>query len=294
MSFSSEQKDLIISQIYKSPCCKRAFLYGVAFAKGSTENETVTVAVEKREFAEFIANAVKELFSVDSRIFTADNGGRRYLVSFRSKSLSKYIVEINASDEYLVNKCDSCLSSFLRGVFLVAGRVSSPDKQFLLEFSMGERCEKLLELLSGLGIRGKIYERRSERLVYVRIVSDIEDFFGFSRLNQAMFTFMDAKAAADIRKDVMRVANCETRNITKAVDAARKQLAVIYELEKANLLSSLPEELEVTARLRMEHPDLTLSQLSAISVPKISKPGLSHRLKRIMEIGSNMLEGRKI
>ncbi|MBO5906809.1 MAG: DNA-binding protein WhiA [Clostridia bacterium] len=293
MSFSSTQKDFIISQIYKSPCCKRALLYGVALAKGVADGEYVTIAVEKCQYAEFISNLAKELFSAEGEISTAHNGGRRYLVSFRSKSLAKYVSELKCGGDYLVDKCDFCLPSFLRGLFLASGRVSSPEKQFSLEFSLGERCEMLLEFLSGLGIRGKIYERKSERLVYVRVGSDIEDFFGFARLNQAMFTFMDAKAAADIRKGVMRVANCETRNITKAVDAARRQLVIIMELDKANLLSSLPEELEATARLRMEHADLTLSQLSAISVPKISKPGLSHRLKRIMEIGAQLLEGRK-
>ena len=51
----------------------------------------------------------------------------------------------------------------------------------------------------------------------------------------------------------------------------------------------LPEELEATARLRLEHRDLSLSQLAAIITPKISKPGLSHRLKRITELARELL-----
>ena len=85
------------------------------------------------------------------------------------------------------------------------------------------------------------------------------------------------------------MANCETNNIAKTVDAARGQLEVIRALDEANLLSSLPDELEATARLRLQYSDLSLSQLAAVSVPPISKPGLSHRLKRIIEIGNNLL-----
>ena len=89
---------------------------------------------------------------------------------------------------------------------------------------------------------------------------------------------------------VSRRINCETNNIAKAVNAAAKQLEVISKLEEQNLLSSLPEELEVTARLRLQNKDLSLSQLAAVAVPPISKPGLSHRLKKIMELGSQLLE----
>lgn len=294
MSFSSEQKEYIITQQYKSPCCRRALIYGAVFARGEAFGNDVNVSAEKREYAEFISDMAKEIFNAEPQIYTANSGGRRYLLSFASKSLAKYITELSNTDSYCVSKCDGCLSAFLRGIFLASGRVSDPEKQFLLEFSLGNRCEMLADFLSGLGIRTKVYQRKNERLLYIRIGSDIEDFFGFARLNNAMFTFMDAKAEAEIRKNVMRLANCETRNITKAVDAAAKQLAVITALDKANLLSSLPEELEATARLRMEHADLTLSQLAAIAVPKISKPGLSHRLKRIMEIGTQLLDRRKV
>ena len=58
-------------------------------------------------------------------------------------------------------------------------------------------------------------------------------------------------------------------------------------------MSQLPEELEKTARLRMEHDDLSLSQLSAIMTPRVSKPGLSHRLKKITEMAVSLLERSK-
>ena len=55
-------------------------------------------------------------------------------------------------------------------------------------------------------------------------------------------------------------------------------------------MSSLPEELEETARLKLRYPDLPLSALAAQMTPAISKSGLSHRLKKIEEIGARLLK----
>ena len=88
----------------------------------------------------------------------------------------------------------------------------------------------------------------------------------------------------------MRLTNCETNNIKKAVDAAAKQKALISRLEERNLISFLPDELAESARLRMRYPDLSLAQLAAVSVPSITKSGLSHRLKKVMELGERLLE----
>ena len=104
---------------------------------------------------------------------------------------------------------------------------------------------------------------------------------------------MNAKIESEFRNNTNRIVNCETNNISKSVMASHKQISVIDELERANLLSSLPEELEVTARLRIKYRDLSLSQLAAVSVPAISKSGLSHRLKKIMEYAETLLPGVK-
>ena len=61
---------------------------------------------------------------------------------------------------------------------------------------------------------------------------------------------------------------------------------------EAALMEAL-EELEATARLRIKYRDLSLSQLAAVAVPAISKSGLSHRLKKIMEYSETLLPSVK-
>ncbi len=292
MSFSSEQKNYIISRPYKSSCCRRALLMGAICAKGSVSDRGVTVSVEKREMGAFLGRLISEFFSAKPEISTSDIGGRRVVLSFASKSAEKYLADLS-KDGLFVNKCEFCASSFLRGIFLSSGRICDPKVQYSLEFSLGERCELITSYLASLGLTPRISDKPSERVIYFKNSADIEDFCGLAGLNRAMFTLMDAKVEGEIRKNAMRLANCETNNITRAVNAAKPQLLVITALNDAGLLSSLPDELEATARLRLEYPDLSLAQLSAVAVPAISKPGLSHRLKKIVELGEQILKRHK-
>ncbi len=293
MSFSWTQKKYIIEHSFKSQCCRRALLYGALFSKGFlSDNETVNVSIEKIETAAFLSSLIREFYGVIPDIGNCKSGGRRKCISFKSNSALKYISENTSSKDLYVNKCNFCHSAFLQGVFLASGRISDPQKQYSLEFSLDDRASVFAEYIIGLGLNPGISDKRNETVVYLKNISDIEDFFGFAGLNKAMFTFMDAKVEGELRKNAMRVANCETNNIAKTVSAAKKQIDVIRALDEANLLSNLPDELEATARLRMTYDDLSLSQLAAISVPPISKPGLSHRLNKIIEMGQQLL-GKK-
>ena len=139
----------------------------------------------------------------------------------------------------------------------------------------------------------KCSERMEQPVLYLKNSGAIEDFFALAMMNATAFRMMNAKIESDIRNTANRIANCETNNIEKAVAASSRQIAAIEELASRGLLSSLSEELERTARLRLEHQDLSLAQLAAISVPPITKPGLSHRLNKIVCLAERMLADEK-
>ena len=112
MSFSSEQREFVISGQYKSSCCRRAILLGAMAAKGSAENNTVTLSLEKAEVAELISRFVTEFYGKGSEILTPSSGGRRVALKFESASAAKYIANIDENTIF-TQKCDLCLSSFL-------------------------------------------------------------------------------------------------------------------------------------------------------------------------------------
>lgn len=289
MSFSSEQKAEILACELKNPCCKRAFIQGVLAAKGGVADGLVSVSVDSSDTAEFICETVNELYDKDPTISTGERGGRRRIVCFGSKSAEKLISSFRIDFEP-IQKCASCQGAFLRGLFLAVGRVCDPMKQYCLEFSSSaDATESLSGYFASLGLTPRISEKKNETVIYFKKSSDIEDFFALAGMNQAVFALMNAKIQGDMRNTANRIANCETNNIDKAVSASMEQIVLLEELSKRGLLSQLPEDLEYTARMRMEHKDLSLSRLAAIITPPISKPGLSHRLKKITEYAKNLI-----
>ena len=292
MSFSSEQKDFIIESAYKSTCCRGALLSGIMLAKGEFSDNAVVVALEKVSYAEFLSHLAREFYGKDGEIYRESAGGRRVAVRIASKSAANFLTKMLNSGELFRQKCQNCVSAFLRGVYLAAGRASDPKSEYTLELSLGERSDIFVDFLAGLGPVASITERGGKKSVYMRDSSMIEYFYALAGMNKAMFALIDAKAEGELRKNIARTSNCMTNNMQKAVDAAGPQIRLIAELEKANLLSSLPDELEETARLRLKYPDYSLTQLTQVSVTSISKPGMSHRLKKIMEIGQQLLDRR--
>ncbi len=290
MSLSHELKDEIIKQQYKSSCCRRALLYGAMFAKGDAENGRVIISVEKKEYADFLSRTVKEFFNRVPEIYHPKSGGRCVILSFESDSATKYISEIADSDKLLVQKCGGCLSAFLRGVFLASGRVTDPEKQYSLEFTLFDRCDIFAMFLRDLSLSPLISRRKAGNMVYFRNSNDIEDFYGYVGFNQAVFDLIERKINTFARRETQRFMNCVSNNHNKMIDVAERQVALIKRLDELNLLSSLPDELEQTARLRMEFFDLPLSTLAVQHNPPISKSGLSHRLKNIEEMGNKLLE----
>ena len=195
-----------------------------------------------------------------------------------------YLAKMLNSGELFRQKCQNCVSAFLRGVYLAAGRASDPKSEYTLELSLGERSDIFVDFLAGLGPVASITERGGKKSVYMRDSSMIEYFYALAGMNKAMFALIDAKAEGELRKNIARTSNCMTNNMQKAVDAAGPQIRLIAELEKANLLSSLPDELEETARLRLKYPEASLKELCKNSPETITVSGLNHRLKKIIEI----------
>ncbi len=290
MSFSSEQKNHIISELNKNTCCRKALLCGVLFSKAYAEKSVVFLSLEKLEYCDIISKLIFEFFGRNPEILTSGSGGRRKIMTFESKSAAKYISSLNDNSEPFISKCQGCASAFFRGVFLGCGTLSDPQKQYLLEFSPLYNAELLFDLLTKNSFSPKLTLRKGKKVIYFKKANEIEDFCGFLGLTDAMFRITNTQIEREFLNNTNRIVNCETNNIEKSVSASAKQIEAINALIKHNLLSNLPDELEYTAKLRIQNESLSLSQLSKLFTPPISKSGLSHRLAKIMEFANQLPE----
>lgn len=217
MSFSQDQKMGIIAQSVKTSCCKRALLQGILTARAQICDNDVLISVDSTDTANFVKGLIFDVYSKEATEVVSSAGGRRKLISFNAKSVSKYINELTETGISYPEKCQMCQSHFLRGIFLAAGRVSDPVKQYSLEFSVGDRAGLLADFFTSLGFDPKISEKKNETVVYFRNSTLLEDFFALANMNQTAFEVMNAKIEGELRNTANRIANCETNNIDSII-----------------------------------------------------------------------------
>ena len=91
-----------------------------------------------------------------------------------------------------------------------------------------------------------------------------------------------------LRNNANRRTNCEIANIDKTARAAAAQIAAIKKLERSPEFEKLPKPLREMARLRVENPLDSLSELGEKAHPPIGKSGVDHRLRRLAEIAKEI------
>ena len=124
------------------------------------------------------------------------------------------------------------------------------------------------------------------RLTYFKQSAAIEDFLTTIGAPLGAMELMQAKVEKNLRNTINRQVNCETANLVKAADASARQIAAIKSVLREGGEEAFPDNLRETVRLRLSYPTDSLTELARRFDPPISKPGLSHRLKKITEFAA--------
>ena len=81
-----------------------------------------------------------------------------------------------------------------------------------------------------------------------------------------------------------RACNCENANTQRTVSASVEVRFAIKRLRESGRFNSLPDELKKTAELREKYPEESLSDLVLLYEGGISRSGLNHRMKKLVEL----------
>lgn len=193
------------------------------------------------------------------------------------------------SDMGLLRK-SCCRIAYLRGAFQGGGSVNKPESAYHLELVTGSfgLGNLLYRLLKRMGFPVGFVDRKADYIVYLKEGDAVIDFLAMIKADKAVEAFEIARNVKEVRAQVNRLVNCETANLQKAVDAAGRQIAAIRLLKAQGLLEKLPKKIKKTAQLRLENPDITLTELAAML--GVSKSGISHRLRKIQELAANITQ----
>ena len=299
MSFSYDTKNELCKLPVQKPCCARAEAYGILLYCNTFSATEVRIITENPHFAARLPRLFQKAFSArfDWLPEPGMPGKMVFQITEREKldgiinhlgydPRQNLVLHINFG--LLEDEC--CRASFLRGAFFAGGSLTDPQKRYHLELSTShlQASRELEVLLRECGYPPKSLSRNGSFITYFKQSDQIEDFLTLIGAPVAAMKIMSAKLEKDLRNSVNRRINCDSANVDKAVGAAQEQLEAIRVLQAADRMEGLPPKLRQTASLRLEHPELSLSELAAVFDPPVTKSCLNHRLRKLIELAQSL------
>jgi DNA-binding protein WhiA len=186
---------------------------------------------------------------------------------------------------------DHCRVAWLRGRFLSRGSLSLGVGVAHLELVVDpDEAPVLAARLAAMDMPASWRVRRGRGVVTWKSTERILAFL--SRLG-ASGSVLEAESRIVTRQlhgHLNRVLNAETSNLSRSVRASLRQRQAIARLEAAGRLDSLPTHERSVARLRMDQPEASLTQLA--EQLDLSRPRVQRVLERI-ELAADRLPGTR-
>lgn len=187
---------------------------------------------------------------------------------------------------------DCCKKAFIRGIFLAAGSVNDPNKAYHFEIVVQNKdmADIVKDVINSFSLDAKVVKRKKYYVVYLKEGSMIVDILNVMEAYVSLMDMENVRIIKDMRNDINRRVNCETANIKKTVNAARRQIEDIEYIDKTKGLKYLNDSLRMLAELRLQEPDANLAELGEMLNPPVSKSGVNHRLRKISSIAKKLRE----
>jgi len=312
MSFAAQTKKELTMIEAGQACCERAELSALIRMIGTVQltgkRIVLDVSTENAAIARRIFTMIKRQFGIQAELLVRKKmrlkknnvyivrvpRGVEELLS-ELKIVSEGFVFQSGIDASLIRKeCDR--RAYLRGAFLAGGSVNNPEgSSYHLEIASmyEEHCEALCSLVNRYGLNARCIERKKGFVLYMKEGEKIIDFLSLIGAHQALLKFEDVRIMRDMRNSVNRIVNCETANLNKTIGAAMRQIENIKLLEQEIGLDQLPEKLREVAIVRLQHPDLNLTEVGEMLKGRVSKSGVNHRLRKLDELANKVRNGLK-
>ncbi len=298
MSFSAEVKKELTQNI-PSACCYKAEAFGmILFGRGFGLSD-ISIMTEFKEVCERYSAAMRDLTGITPTVEQTKAGNfkinipnkddRIKVLEYFGYTGKELALRINLSNLEQTND-DCCSRAFFRGVFLVCGSVTDPEKDYHIEFTIpkAKLCDDLLQIIGDLGLKAKKVIRNNSYVIYSKEAESIEDFIGIMGANNAFMQIVQTRAIKDIKNQINRRSNFESANMKRSIEAGLKQAAVIEGILKKISLKDMTEDLAQLCTLRMENPDSSLDDIGKMMTPELSRSAVSRRFKKLEKIAEEL------
>lgn len=305
MSFSNDVKNELARLEIGRQCCEKAELLGLLRMSGAIvlrgRNMGIHFSTENAALARRVLQLFKNNYAIKTEVVITRSRrlkkNNRYQVKvLPSPEAGKALSELqllpseNQDQKTTLLTLPCCRKAFLRGAFLAGGSISRPVSDYHLEMVTENQnfAKMIMKIMQGFSLPVKITDRKNDYIVYLKEGNGITAFLSIVGAHNALLEFENVRIVKEMRNNVNRIVNCETANLNKVVRAAVQQLASIKYIEQHLGFAKLPLALRETAELRLEHPDVSLTELADLTEGKIGKSGINHRLKKLQHLAEEL------
>lgn len=295
MSFSAEVKKELCRAPMTRRCCALAESCGVLLYAGAFHAGEARVVTESAEFAARLPRLFQKAFSVRFDASPEESGtGKRVFRITDGEKLRRIWQELGYDMgqhfalhvNFALLEEDHCRAAFLRGAFLSGGSVTDPEKRYHLELAtahlqVGRETEALLR---DMGFEPKNVRRGGSAVTYFKHSDAIADLLTAFGAPRAATELLSAKVEKSMRNAVNRRVNCDAANLDKSVAASAAQVEALTRLADAGVLKNLSPALQEVAVARLLQPELSLSELAETFDPPLTKSGLNHRMRKLLQL----------
>ena len=293
MSFASDVKKELANLPLENDCCGAAMLAGMlCFGGKFSVDDILTLNSEIYKLLDFLSEFCAERYLLCPTLIKR---GGSYSLCLPDATMLLQELDVIKSGQTGFSlpdmMSDCCKRAFIKGAFLGSGTISSPEKQYHLEFSTShfglERS--LCDLFSQFDIPAKSLRRKSKYVIYFKDNDVICDVLALMGAGRAALVISETNISKSLSNLYNRRDNCETANYDKTITASVKQILAINTIDRETGLDHLPKPLYELAILRLKHRDLPLASLAQML--NISKSGVNHRMRKIIEIAESITGG---
>lgn len=295
MSFSSDVKEELVKVLPHDKHCRIAELSALLkyYAKIETEPETQIILSSDNTYAlKKCSVLLDKIFNIKAFIFddSIDKHKSYVILKNSNANVNEVLKTVSIDNPMSLLNRDCCRRAYLRGAFIASGFVGDPQGNYHLEMVSEENefAKLLAYLFDGFDISVKQSIRKKHYVSYFKSVENISDVLNVLGAQKAMMEVVNARIVKDVRNSINRRNNCDTANIVKAANAASKQIEDILLIDSKVGISSLPNSLREIAKLRIDNPESSLTELGLLLDPPVGKSGVNHRLRKISEYAADL------
>lgn len=237
---------------------------------------------------EYNINRFSKLLNNLNIDFKIEIEGKSFIILIKTKDID--IIDIREESIYILKEDikEDELRAIIRGCFLGSGSINNPENKYHLEISFSNKynMKYICDVSKGFNVNFKILDTNNKYSLYLKEGEEISKLLALIGANSAILKFEDIRITREMRGKVNRLVNCKTANLNKTLNASVEQIDAIKKLQENKKFNKLDNNLKEIAIVRLENPDMPLSELGKLLKVPVGKSGVNYRLKKLIEIAN--------